>query len=336
MNTEAKKKAGKQGGEVRALVLTGERKREIAVKAAIKRWGAQATHMGNFKQEFGIDVDCYVLNDEGKSAVISQRGMGAALGMGGDSGSRLPTFVKSKRMEGYLGQELREKLENPLVFQVPAAGQNSPPNRVHGYDVSVLIDICKAVIAAEADGKPVNPAVTRQAHIIVGASAKAGIKGLVYALSGYDATKEEVIQAFRFYVQEEAKKYEKEFPPELYLAWQRLYQIAPLQTIGRPWEMMHLTVNHIYVPLAKSNGKLLELLRALKSRGGDRRKKLFQFLNETGARALRMQIGRVLEMAEDSPDKATYEGKIARRFGGQQEFDFSSESSPLGVASNDP
>ena len=52
---------------------------------------------------------------------------------------------------------------------------------------------------------------------------------------------------------------------------------------------------------------------------GDRSKKLFQFLNDIGARALRIQLGRVLEMAEDSPDRGTYERKITQRFGDQQE-----------------
>jgi len=45
------------------------------------------------------------------------------------------------------------------------------------------------------------------------------------------------------------------------------------------------------------------LLKALKAKDGDRAKKLFQFLNDIGARALRIQLGRVLEMAESSPDK---------------------------------
>jgi len=47
-----------------------------------------------------------------------------------------------------------------------------------------------------------------------------------------------------------------------------------------------------------------------KARGGDRAKKLFQFLNEIGARALRMHLGRVLEMAESSPDKTEYERAV--------------------------
>jgi hypothetical protein len=64
-----------------------------------------------------------------------------------------------------------------------------------------------------------------------------------------------------------------------------------------------------------------ELLRAHKASGGNRAKKLFQFLNDIGARALRMHLGRVLEMAESSPDRYTYERKIAQRFGDQHEFD---------------
>ena len=85
---------------------------------------------------------------------------------------------------------------------------------------------------------------------------------------------------------------------------------------------MHLTVRHIYFPLAKSNGKILELMRALKASDGDRRKKLFQFLNDVGARALRMHIGRVYEMAESSASRQEYDGKIVARFGGQAELDF--------------
>jgi hypothetical protein len=76
-----------KGGEARASKLSAERRSEIARAAIQTRWEKagkiplpQATHKGNFKEDFGIDVDCYVLNDEAKSAFISQRGMGTALG----------------------------------------------------------------------------------------------------------------------------------------------------------------------------------------------------------------------------------------------------------------
>ena len=52
-------------------------------------------------------------------------------------------------------------------------------------------------------------------------------------------------------------------------------------------------LNHIYHPLTESNGKSLALLKALKAKGGDQKAKLLQFLNQIGARALRIQLARV-------------------------------------------
>jgi hypothetical protein len=316
---------GQAGGKARAEILPPEKRSEIAQKAALARWGAktpQATHRGNFKEEFGVDVECYVLDDPGKTAVLSQTGMAQALGLG-SGGRAFPRFLTSNAMRESVGAELAAKIENPLVFQWGGGGAGAPPTSGYGFDATLLIDVCNAITTAEASGalKSVRyEKVVQQAHIIVGASAKSGIKGLVYALAGYSPSAEEVIAAFKLYVQEEARKYEPEFPNELYMQWHRLYEI-PIPVRGKPWQFKHLTEKHIYYPLAKSNGKVLDLLRALKARGGDRQKKLFQFLNILGARALRMHIGRVLEMTEDSPDQETYERKILVRFGRQQELD---------------
>jgi hypothetical protein len=318
---DAKKEAGKLGGLKRAEALSGERKLEIAQKAALARWGSKATHTGNFREQFGIDVDCYVLDDAQKTAVISQRGMGQALGMG-TSGSRLPDFVSSKRMASYIGQELREKLGNPLVFQSPIGGRNrAPSSKVNGYDVTILIDVCKAVVAAENAGERVNPAVTKQAHIILSASAKAGIKGLVYALAGYDPTREEVIEAFKYYVREEAREYEKEFPDLLYQEWYRLYQLPKLEGSQRPFKFKHLTVDHVWHPLARSSGKVYQLTQAKRAENkADRWKKLHQFLSEIGVKTLRTHLGQVLGIARISRTKEEYESHINQLFGDQPDL----------------
>lgn len=315
-----------KGGIARRNALAPARRAEIAKKAALSRWGAKATHKGSFREEFGIDVECYVLDDENKTAVISQTGMGEALGLG-RSGGRLPRFVSGKTISNYVGPELRKKLDKPVIFQGAAAGPGMPMVQIHGYDVTILIDLCKAVVDAEADGKllPHQSNIAKQAHIILSASAKAGIKGLVYALAGYNPSTQEVIEAFKLYVLEEAKKYEPEFPNELYMQWHRLYDIPVLER-GRSWHFRHLTVRHVYHPLAKSNGKILTLLRALKATGGNRGTKLFQFLNDIGARALRMHLGRLMEMAESSADQAEYEKKIRERFGDQQELELVTSS----------
>jgi hypothetical protein len=246
--------------------------------------------------------------------------MARALGLS-SRGNALPRFLANKVMSDAVGADFRAKIENPLKFQWGGGGAGGPKGTIHGFDSSLLIDLCNAIIASEEKLGPRYAAVAKQAHLIVGASARLGIRDLVYALAGYNPSTEEVIAAFKLYVLEEAKKYEPEFPSELYVQWHRLYDLA-VPDRGKPWTFKHLTVNHVYIPLAKSNGNLLALLRALKAKGGDRSKKLFQFLNDIGARALRMQLGRILEMAESSSDKATYERKIVERFGGQQELDF--------------
>lgn len=217
-----------------------------------------------------IDVDCHVLDDNTKTAVISQRGFAQALGLS-KRGDRLTVFAKSKTMDGYIGRDLREKLDNPIIFQRQKAAADNPRLgcSAHGYDATNLIDVCNAIIDARRDGKLSSKRYDKmvaQAQIVVSASAKAGIKGLVYALAGYNPTTQEVIDAFKAYIQEEARKYEREFPNELYLEWHRLYGL-PVPARGKPWLFKSLTVRHIYHPLAKSNGRLLELLRASRGMG---------------------------------------------------------------------
>lgn len=324
MEKPKKDKSKAKGGIARANALSPEKKKEIAQKAAVARWGKQitASHKGSFKEELGIDVECYVLNDANKTPVISQSGMARLLGIA-PRGGVLQRFISSKEMSEFVEAEIRQKIEKPIIFQWGSGGAEQPPSNVNGFDAGLLIDICNAISTAHASGRLAGTRyqkIVKQAAIVTGASAKSGIRGLVYTMAGYNPTAREVIDAFKAYVLEEAKKYEKEFPPELYVEWQRLYSITPPPK-GKNWKEMHLTVDHIYYPLAKSNGKLLDLLRSAKAAKGDRNTKLFSFLNEVGTRALRIQLGRVLEMAESSPTKEVYEAKISERFGGQLTLD---------------
>lgn len=324
MTTELTGKA--KGGLARANKLTAEQRKEIAQKAAIARWGNKpliALKRGNFKESFNIDVDCYVLDNEDRTAVISQRGMASALGLTGGGGTAFIRFTSGATISKYISPELEEKIKNPIVFQSGTSLNTGPELTVFGYDVTVLIDICEAILAADKDGelKANQKNVAIQARVLLSASAKSGIQELVYKLSGFDSTKEQFIQAFKRFVQEEAKKYEKEFPVELYVEWARLYKLE-IPARGWPWEFKTLTIKHVYAPLAKSNGKILDLLRVTKAKGGEKKDKLFQFLNDVGTRALRMQLGRILEMAESSKNKEEYEKKIVERFGGQKELEF--------------
>src|ERR1700732_1094581 len=121
---EDKQRAGQIGGAKRAEILPPERRAEIAQKAAVARWGAKlprATHKGNFKNDFGIDVECYVLDDEGKTAVISQTGMARALGLP-STGGAFPRFFGGKAVANAIGDEVHQKLANPIKFQTITGG----------------------------------------------------------------------------------------------------------------------------------------------------------------------------------------------------------------------
>lgn len=323
MVDKAKNLSKRAGGLAAARTMTSEQLKARAEKGAIARWGSKmpiALKKGNFKDHFGFNAECYVLDDDSKTAVISQTGMARVLGLSSD----LKRFLNGKVMADFVDAEIREKLENPLKFQGGSVGSKSQPGAIiYGSDVTLLIDICQAVLRANAAGAlgDRQKAVAAQAAIVVGASARSGIRGLVYALAGYQPQAEEVIKAFKRFVREEARKYEKEFPPELYEAWYRLYEI-PVYERGRPWLFKALTVRQVYFPLAQSNGKILDLIRALKANNPINQKaKLFQFLSEVGARALRLHMGRVLEMAESSPDRVVYEMKIRAKFGTNRELD---------------
>lgn len=314
-----------KGGKARADALSPEERRSIAKKAATARWGVRATHKGNFKVDFGIDVDCYVLDDDQKTAVISQTGIGAAIGLS-RRGNAFTRFADSQSMASHVGAQLRAKVKNPLRFQWGTGGAQQPPSEINGYDATLLIDVCKAILDAETAGdlSPNQAHLARQARVILNASAKAGIKGLVYALSGYDATKEEIIAAFKFYVREEAREWEKEFSPELYDQWYRLYRLAKPEK-NRPWKFKHLTVEQVYKPLARSNGKILMLAKSKKAASDDRHAKLHQFLSDVGVKALRSHLGQLLGIAKLSDDQAGYEKNFEKVFGQQQKFKFLDE-----------
>jgi hypothetical protein len=137
------------GGLARARSLTPERKSQIAARAAAARWGKlpRATHRGNFQEHFGIEVDCYVLDDEHKTAVVSQRGMAVALGLA-ERGNAFVRFANSKAIAKHGGAQIMEKISNPLVFTWGTGGAQ----QIHGYDVTLLIDVCKAITKASDAG----------------------------------------------------------------------------------------------------------------------------------------------------------------------------------------
>ena len=251
--------------------------------------------------------------------------MARSLGMS-DRGNSITNLVQSKSLSEIItsADGLREKLSNPLIFKDSLSADGKLNPIVHGYDVTILIDLCQAIKKANEEGKlaPNQKHIARQAGIIVAASAKAGIKGLVYALSGYDVTREEIISSFKRFVAQEARGYEKEFPDELYKEWYRLYQEKRPKK-NKPWRFMHLTNSQVYKPLARSNGRLLKLLKVHKREYGNKNNRLHQFLAEIGVKALRQHLGQLLAIAKLAKSRVEYECNFEKLFSDQLPLDLS-------------
>ncbi|MFG6654969.1 P63C domain-containing protein [Scandinavium sp. M-37] len=317
MSQDKKEPTGKaKGGMARAKSLTKTQRSDIAKKAAAARWKGKpykATHKGNFLDEFGIDAECYVLNDEVKTVVVTKKGLAQLLGIG-DVGKTIDELLKTQYMSEFSDRELRAKIDNPLVFQY--SGQSKNINNAHGYDITVIVDIGKALIDAKNAGAlPASRVHSAEAaQKLINASAKSGIKGVGYALAGYRPEVQEVIDAFKAFVREEARQYEKEFPDELYEEWYRLYGLNRPEK-GRPIRFGQLTNMQIYVPLAKSKGKILDQIRASRDENGKQSDKLHLFLSEIGVKALRQHIGKLLGVAAMSESKEEYEAGIQKVFG---------------------
>ena len=115
----------------------------------------QATHKGNFKEHFGIDVECYVLDDAKKTAVISQRGMARALCLPSGGGQSFPRFLSTRAISSLAGPQLRQKITQPLKFQWGTGGPEQPPAIIYGFDVTLLIALPRPeAISAQKEAAP--------------------------------------------------------------------------------------------------------------------------------------------------------------------------------------
>lgn len=136
--------------------MSPEERAKRARKGALARWGAKPIralpNKGNFLRHFGVDVECYIADDERKTAVISQTGMARILGLSA-RGNAFPRFVGSQALADSVSAELRAKVEKPLLIQWGSGGAEQPPSVIHGYDATVLTEVCAAIAHANAKGK---------------------------------------------------------------------------------------------------------------------------------------------------------------------------------------
>lgn len=133
-----------------------------------------------------LKIPCYVLEDGRR--VLAQGGMLEALNMApgtaskGGSGSRLAKFVLGKSISPYVPEELSKVVVEPIRFRAPNGIE------AYGYEATVLVEICEAVLEARANG-PLHHQhehIAKQCEeILVRGFARVGIIALVDEATGY-------------------------------------------------------------------------------------------------------------------------------------------------------
>lgn len=184
---------------------------------------AKATHRGILPIG-GLQLGCYVL--EGGLRVFAKRGMARAIGLKSEGGNAFLKTLAGKKVGSEISAELREKLENPIAFEIVGADPG------HGYEGEVLVDVCKAVVRANEAGKLLESqkSMAAQAQAIVNALAKVAIVALIDEATGYQTERDPdalrlLVQA---YIEKEKREWEKEFPEDFYLTLNKIYGSTPM------------------------------------------------------------------------------------------------------------
>jgi len=306
------------GGKARMASLSPTERTSIAKRGAKARWDAakkledpnripEALCQGEL--EIGaVAVDCYVLDNLRR--LIHKRAMAKALGMKSGGGNVFVRAMNRKGLGSVISEELRHKIDNPIVFKTLTSDLG------HGYEATVLIDICNAIIDAhKADklGKGQDMLLV-QAEIIVRASAKLGIVALVDDATGFiaDKRREAYRELFRDFIRDEFREYKSEFPDQFFDMIYKLYGIPRKRDAkNHPQFFAGFIRKYIYAPLANSNGAILEMLdekNPVVYVNGGRRYKMFQFIEDVvGMPALRAHLWQIIGIGGSVRNKQQFE-----------------------------
>jgi hypothetical protein len=173
------------------------------------------------------------------------------------------------------------RANSPIRFIPPQGG-----NPAHGYEATILPDICAVIIEAKLLGKLRRDLehIAERAAILQHGFATVGIIALVDEATGYQdlRARDALAHILEKFVAKELRPWVKTFPADFYREIFRLNGWEYSENCGRPSVLGHWTNNIVYKRLAPG---VLEELRRLTPRDdrGRLKNKLFQWLTGYGA-----------------------------------------------------
>ena len=302
---------GKQlSGKARAIALTPEKRKQIAIKASNARSldkNFNVTHGSeNSVLKLGkIEIPCFVLKNGQR--ILFQHNMATALDVTDTGGKRIVEFTGRKFLSEFIDNEILEKINNPITFKLP----NGKCKK--GYDATLLIDICNAVLQARdhIELSPVQKRIAKQCDIIIRSVAKVGIIALIDEITGYQEEREksELSEILQKFITKELQNWIHTLPLDFY---KELYRLRKLKWGEEkiPQYFGHLTNNVIYKRLAP---EILDHLKRLtpKSQNGHKTARYFQSLNrDVGYHKLKEHLGSVVTLMKLSDSYEDFENKL--------------------------
>jgi hypothetical protein len=226
-----------------------------------------------------IKLPCYVLND--RTRVFSGRGIQKALGApSNSSGTWLSKFMKSSPITEFLNPGVLNKIDNVIKFKRHDAGGSQ--SITYGYEVTLLVDICDAILQANKTRHDIPNHIVQNAEIIIRSVAKVGIIALVDEVTGYQEAREkdELARFLAKFIKEERGVYIKTYPDDFFEALFKMKGLNwSLANKGKkPQYIGHYINNYVYARIAP---KVLEELRRVnpKDENGKRKGKHTQYID---------------------------------------------------------
>ncbi len=270
-------------------------------------------------------VPCYVLENEAR--VISGRGMQKTLGFSSTSSGLALSNLVNSRLTDYIPETAINVLNNPFEFDRLGKGGSAPST--YGYDATILIDICDALIQArkaERLTKTQNK-YAEHAEAIIRSVAKVGIIALIDEATGYQATREKdaLQKILDKFLKDEANRWSKTFPDQF---WEKLLKVKGYPSyiaLKRPSFVGHWVNDIIYSRLAPD---IKSKLKEVKPRTEKvyRKNKHHQFCTEEhGVPELKEHLSKVMVLMDAASNDNEFKRLLNRslpKYGNTLELDF--------------
>lgn len=166
-----------------------------------------------------LEIPCYVLEDG--TRVFSGRGIQRILGSESQSGQWLSRFVNRGTLSDVFmagDNSISERVNNPIKFSRKNAG--GVQSSTYGYEVTLLIDLCSAILDENRAGRFNDITIVSHADIIIRSVAKVGIIALVDEVTGYNKdkqkAKDELQKFLQSFLNDEAAKWVKTFSDQFF------------------------------------------------------------------------------------------------------------------------